>query len=193
MRRGKKIILTVFLFLSVTLFFVFYPLRSPIEKISESLKYFQVVPHIKQRAQRVKQFCKTLRNSNLVEWSALHNSDIINRATNVRFSVGENKFQLCMVLKSGSLSWKTFFKINSISHKYLKDEDEKQFWKKKTNRLSLIQVRHPFMRLLSAWRHIFQASGWRNLEMRFINNPELLRQGKNTKENLTNYTCCITT
>ena len=131
----------------------------------------------RERALRVKQFCNSTANGKLPEWSALHNSELINRATNVRFEIGERKFQLCTVLKGGSLSWKAFFKINKIRSKYLKDCAQRSKCWKESNQLSLIQARHPFIRLLSAWRHIFQAEGWRNLEVRFINNSNLLRQG----------------
>ena len=129
------------------------------------------------RALRVKQFCNSTTNSKLSEWPALHNSELINRATNVKFEIGEKTFQLCTVLKGGSLSWKAFFKINKIRNKYLKDYAQKSKYWNGSNQLSLIQTRHPFIRLLSAWRHIFQAEGWRNLEVRFINNSNLLRQG----------------
>ena len=130
-----------------------------------------------ERALRVKQFCNSTANGKLSEWSALHNSELINRATNVKFEIGEKIFQLCTVLKGGSLSWKAFFKINKIRNKYLKDYAPKSKYWDGSNQLSLIQTRHPFIRLLSAWRHIFQAEGWRNLEVRFINNSNLLRQG----------------
>ena len=176
-RNVLAAILTVILLYQLGIF-------SKRERILEELpvlsKTNNIVPKIRERALRVKRFCNSTVNRKLYEWSALHNGDAINRATNVRFQIGEKEFQLCTVLKGGSLSWKIFFKINKIRNKYLKDcKDKSKCWKEESNRLSLIQARHPFLRLLSAWRHIFQAEGWRNLEVRFVNNSYLLRQGLN--------------
>ena len=112
-------------------------------------KSTKIIPKIRARALRVKQLCKSIENQKLSEWSALTKSDSMNRATNVRFEIGGKAFQLCTVLKGGSLSWKAFFKINKIKNTYLEDcEDSKssKCWKNESNRLSLIQVRHPFLR-----------------------------------------------
>ena len=187
----RKEILTVKNVLAATLSIILlyqFGIFSKRERILEELpvlsKTNNIVPKIRERALRVKHFCNSTVNRKLSEWSALHNGDSTNRATNVRFQIGEKEFQLCTVLKGGSLSWKTFFKINKIRNKYLKDcEDESKCWKEESNRLSLIQARHPFLRLLSAWRHIFQAEGWRNLEVRFVSNSNLLRQGLDKYEN----------
>ena len=184
--KRKKILLVkhVFSIFLITISFYHLVIFKMREGIEEELTGFQKknnnnIPKIRARALRIKQLCESTKNQKLSEWSALKKGDSLNRATNARFEIGEKAFQLCTVLKGGSLSWKAFFKINKIRNKYLKDcEDRSKCWKNESNRLSLIQVRHPFLRLLSAWRHIFQAEGWKNLEVRFFNNSNLLKQGK---------------
>ena len=133
---------------------------------------------ISRRAAAVRRICDGYRGGARVEAAALRTSaDLANPNTAVRFGLGGHQFQLCTVLKGGSLSWKTFFKVNNISHHFLSENVEA----KSEFQTSLIQVRHPFTRLLSAWRHIFQAEGWRNLEVRFVNNPHLMEKGKYIK------------
>ena len=130
---------------------------------------------ISRRAAAVRRICDGYRGGARVEAAALRTSaDLANPDTGVRFGLGGHVFKLCTVLKGGSLSWKTFFKVNNISHHFLSENVEA----KREFRTSLIQVRHPFTRLLSAWRHIFQAEGWRNLEVRFVNNPHLMEKGE---------------
>ena len=39
--------------------------------------------------------------------------------------------------------------------------------------LKIIQVRHPFERLLSTYRHVFKSGGWRTLEDGYMEDPQL--------------------
>ena len=133
----------------------------------------------KVRALKVRNICLTLNNEQFIERESLFHSDSINKLTNMMFNINDKSFHLCNILKGGSLSWKTFFKVNKIHYDFLNNcfksindncSDINQFTR-------IIQVRHPFVRLLSAWRHIFEAEGWKNLEMRFVNNQQLLEKG----------------
>ena len=167
-RKCNFISFKVFLYLN---FFIlcFYVLKS-----KDGIKVNR--SQTKQRAQKVRDICEALNNEQFIEREALFHDVTINKLTNVIFNVNRKNFHLCNILKGGSLSWKTFFQLNKIHHYFLNScresscSDIDQFTR-------IIQVRHPFIRLLSAWRHIFEAEGWKNLEMRFVNNQQLLDKG----------------
>ena len=145
---------------------------------------------IKQRAERVREICKRLNHEQFIEKEALFHADTINRLTNVIFKINDKNFHLCNILKGGSLSWKTFFKMNKIPHYFLSScstNNNTDSCSEVDQFTRLIQVRHPFVRLLSAWRHIFEAEGWKNLEMRFVNNQQLLEKGLKLIPNKTTY------
>merc|ERR1712083_1165749 len=101
----------------------------------------------------------------------------VNQCTNTFFTVNSRQFSICNVLKGGSLSWKEFFRYYDIPSKFLADCLKLGTCPKHV-RSHLMQVRHPFDRLLSTWRHIFNSGGWRLLERQFVDNPQLasLRQ-----------------
>ena len=85
---------------------------------------------------------------------------------------------ICNVLKGGSTSWDVFFQENNISN-------IKTFYCDYTGgdgggghcsdnpHLRILQVRHPFERLVSTYRHVFKAGGWKSLDQMYSANPRL--------------------
>ena len=133
---------------------------------------------LETRAVRVREYCEDVKHGHktLVHWRGFRESGNINGDTNMRFRLNQRNFQICSVLKGGSLSWKTFFEINRIPFNYIRNCQDENICGDDVEVTRLMQVRHPFERLLSAWRHIFQAEGWKNLEVIFINNNQRLKQ-----------------
>ena len=117
--------------------------------------------------------CRVYRVNTRSEWASLYRSkDSVNRCTNIHFAVNNKQFSICNVLKGGSLSWKQFFLYYHIPHTFL-DDCKKTANCPNSVHSKIVQVRHPFERLLSTWRHIFKGGGWKLLEKRFLANPEL--------------------
>ena len=128
---------------------------------------------LRNRASYVKSMSRLYRDKTRVEWESLYESyETVNRCTNINFEVNQREFAICNVLKGGSLSWKQFFLYYNIPHTFLDDCQKTQTCPENLHR-KIVQVRHPFERLLSTWRHIFKGGGWKLLEKRFVANPEL--------------------
>ena len=130
---------------------------------------------LRERAEMVRRRCEKFRSDQRLEWSALYHNHQINTCTNVFFTLNSRRFQLCNILKGGSMSWKMFFKLNQIPHQFLADCPPGLDCRSEQRRL--VQVRHPFERLLSAWRHIFQAEGFTTLWSISPVDQQLLHQG----------------
>ena len=153
--RWRAQYLIIAIVLSSYLFILHQELQRPGDQSSQGLAV------MRERAERLRRRCRQLRNDQRLEWSALY-QDNLNTCTNVFFSLNSKRFQLCNILKGGSRSWKIFFKLHQIPHRFLADCQPGADCRSKGQR-RLVQVRHPFERLLSAWRHIFQAEGFTTL------------------------------
>ena len=87
-----------------------------------------------------------------------------NECTGTYFKVEGKDHFICFALKSGSTSWQVFFAENQIKTAYIAD-CAKNSTCPKFPEVRILQVRHPFERLLSTYRHLFKNGGWKSLEL----------------------------
>ena len=161
----------------------FYSVRLTKEQEMEP-KVNQVMIRFQKRNQRIHKVCGGYRNNHRLEKVSLYKDTRVNRCTNTFFSINSRDFSICNVLKGGSMSWKEFFLYYKIPSTFLADCQKTGSCPDIPDR-RLMQVRHPFERILSTWRHIFHSGGWRLLETRFVSDPLVARQSQAEYENIT--------
>jgi len=143
----------------------------------------RVMDRFQHRKERLVDRCGHYTHSLGSHWRALNGETPVNPDTNSFFNINSRDFAICNVLKGGSLSWKEFFLYYKIRPLYLEQCQGTQSCPSGEHR-RLVQVRHPFDRLLSTWRHIFQGGGWRLLETSVVKNPSLAQQFESVYENM---------
>ena len=129
---------------------------------------------LEKRSERVKHTCNEFNNSMKLEHNALYFKEkIANPCTGTHFQLADRSHFICNVLKGGSTSWEMFFAENRIVHTKIADcyADVKKC--PDTSDIKIIQVRHPFERLLSTYRHLFKNGGWKSLDAAHLSDPKL--------------------
>lgn len=120
---------------------------------------------LEKRKVRLKEVCESLNNSARVEHSSIFQKrERNNECTGTYFKVAEKDHFICFALKSGSTSWQVFFAENQIKTAFIAD-CAKNSTCPKYPEVRILQVRHPFERLLSTYRHLFKNGGWKSLEL----------------------------
>ena len=77
-------------------------------------------------------------------------------------------------IQYNSTSWQVFFAENRINTTHIADcAPTSSCPLHNQTEVTIIQVRHPFERLLSSYRHIFKNGGWKSLDQTWQNSPEL--------------------
>ena len=168
-------ILTILLFLFMILY---YHDHSELNKLrykdkGSSMKNINHKERLEKRKVRLKEVCESYNNPSRVEYSSLFHRHIQNNiCTGTYFHVQQRDHFICNVLKSGSTSWQMFFAENQINSTHIADCQGGDKCPKKPE-LKIMQVRHPFERLLSAYRHLFKNGGWKPLDLSWSNDKEL--------------------
>ena len=134
--------------------------------MSEVRRHIDHQERLRLRKKRVERFCESLRSPSRVEHSSFYTKPVTNAPRGTFFTVDKDQHHfICQGFKTGSSSWQSFFKEHNISFIDLAECQLNSTCPSlsKTS-LRMVQVRHPFERLLSGYRHIFLNKGWRNLE-----------------------------
>ena len=125
-----------------------------------------------KRRSRLSEICRSLEDPMRVEHSSLFKKKIMNNhCTGTYFKVGGKHHFICNALKSGSTSWEMFFAENKINKTYIADCKYKGC--PEAPEIKIIQVRHPFERVISTYRHIFKNGGWKTID-RFWEKDQVL-------------------
>ena len=175
-------ILLIFLVIIGTLYISDHVELMKLKNKSEATKNkFKNINHkerLEQRNKRLKEKCKILYDPTRVEYSSLYQKRVKdNVCTGTYFKVDDKHHFICNVLKAGSTSWEMFFaenKINSTFIAYCQDKGCPT-----QTEMKIIQVRHPFERLVSSYRHIFKNGGWKTLDSFWSDDKKLEESYKN--------------
>ena len=135
--------------------------------MSEVSEHISHRERLRLRKKRVNKFCESIRSPFRMEHSSFYKKPVTNDMyTGTFFTVDKDQHHfICQGLKTGSTSWQSFFKANNISWTHQHDcQLNSTCPSLPETSLRMVQVRHPFERLLSGYRHIFMNKGWRNLE-----------------------------
>ena len=118
----------------------------------KKLQFDKTFKRFEKRRSHLQKTCDEYADNFKPDKSALYHNEITNN-TSIKFHVRNKTFEICNVHHGGMTSWRAFINIHSFQ---------------KTNNLlnvesyekKLVQVRHPFIRLFSAWADLFQNKGW---------------------------------
>ena len=120
-----------------------------------------------ERRSRLQAVCRQIQQIMRVEHSSVFKrKKLVNSCTGTYFQIQEKVHFICNVLKGGSSSWKAFFGENKIPILILGAcEDNEMFIGNcpSHTKFKLVQVRHPLVRLLATYRHVFK-NGWKSLQ-----------------------------
>ena len=129
---------------------------------------------LRRRNERIKKTCSDFNNSVKLEHQALYFKEkAANPCTGTHFQVKQKSHFICNVLKGGSTSWEMFFAENKIVHTKIADCYSDAEKCPESSNIKIIQVRHPFERLLSTYRHLFKNGGWKSLDGSHLTDPGL--------------------
>ena len=118
--------------------------------------------------------CIEFNNSMVLEHSSFYYKEKrANPCTGTHFQLNERSHFICNVLKGGSTSWEMFFAENKIQNTKIADCSSDQSKCPSFPDVKIIQVRHPFERLLSTYRHVFKNGGWKSLDSSYLHDPAL--------------------
>ena len=127
-----------------------------------------------KRSLRIQKICEDFNNTMKLEHNAVYYKEkIANPCTGTHFQLKERSHFICNVLKGGSTSWEMFFKENQIPTTRIVDCDTEEQNCSKSPEVKIIQVRHPFERLLSTYRHVFKNGGWKSLDASYMKEPKI--------------------
>ena len=129
---------------------------------------------LRKRSERILKICEDFNNSMKLEHNAVYYKEkTANPCTGTYFRLKERSHFICNVLKGGSTSWEMFFKENKIPSTKIVDCDTEEENCSNSPEVKIIQVRHPFERLLSTYRHVFKNGGWKSLDASYVKEPNI--------------------
>ena len=167
-KKNLNSVITALMFMFMILYFHDHrELTKLKEKDSKSqLKHIDHKARLEKRKVRLKSVCESFNHPTRVEYSSLFHKSIQNNVcTGTYFKVAKKDHFICNVLKSGSTSWQFFFAENQINNSHIADCSITPEGCPEKPELKIMQVRHPFDRLLSSYRHIFKNGGWKALDL----------------------------
>ena len=118
---------------------------------------------LQKRSLRVKKICRELNNPLKPEQQTFFYTakSAPSYFLGTHFQIKQRSHFLCTPLKAGSSSWEAFFSRNKITNTKIFDCHMNKEKCPESPDVKIIQVRHPFVRLLSAYRYVFKKEGWK--------------------------------
>ena len=129
---------------------------------------------LRLRKVKLKNICKSIGSPTRVEHRSIHQKTIPNNeCTGTYFKIDTKRHFICNGLKTGSTSWQVFFAENNINTTHIRDcRADNSCPSPVQTELRIVQVRHPFERLLSSYRHVFKNGGWKTLDQNWQHDKE---------------------
>ena len=130
---------------------------------------------LRLRKVKLQKICTSLSSPSRVEHGSIFDKPIPNNeCTGTFFKVDTKRHFICNGLKTGSTSWQVFFAENHINTTHIRDcRADNSCPSSAQTGLRIVQVRHPFERLLSSYRHVFKNGGWKSLDQTWQHDKEL--------------------
>ena len=146
-----------------------------LKKEKDPGRYIDHKERLRLRKVKLQKICTSLSSPSRVEHGSIFEKTIPNNeCTGTFFKVDTKRHFICNGLKTGSTSWQVFFAENHINTTHIRDcRADNSCPSSAQTGLRIVQVRHPFERLLSSYRHVFKNGGWKSLDQTWQHDKEL--------------------
>ena len=158
LKRTIKLLSLVVLYITVTMALYITDERK-IERIREGCHMSEHSGHIdhparlRLRKKRMNKLCESIKSPSRVEHDSFYKKPLTNETRGTFFTLNKAKDKhhfICHGFKTGSTSWEPFFEENNISFIHLAEcQWNSTCPSPAMTGLKMVQVRHPFERLLS--------------------------------------------
>ena len=172
---NRNNLVTVFMFVFMILYVNDHRKLNELKKEQDPGINIDHKERLRLRKVKLKNICKSLGSPSRVEHRSILEKTIPNNeCTGTFFKVDNKRHFICNGLKTGSTSWQVFFAENHINTTHIRDcrADDSCPSTAQTG-LRIVQVRHPFERLLSSYRHVIKNGGWKSLDQVWQHDKEV--------------------